>query len=330
MTTTKILPTQQPKMLLQNVKIQQQPIQQQQQIQLSPPENSQLSAPTTMMMQSIPLQIKSVQMVGGGGSSTSIANVVCTPPQQLSNFARIIKASPLKTLERDTSTGGQQRFIPVSANPANCQIVSLENLLQKQGGALRLRSCLPTIVKRATAQSSNVVPPPPPPPASSNSVVVMEEESPPLTGNSNTKHLNPNSNVVTQLANPLPANLSRLLASGGGGTTTAKIINKSGVPTGNIRVFSHVGAQMAGGNLNFVTLQGKQVRLASATPSKSLINPGAGLVTVKAAVTPSSSSSQTNNVSLANTNFVIGGGGQGLKLQQARNVSIAGERVKGD
>lgn len=306
--------TQQQQIVIQNIKLQ-------------PQQSLQSSA---SVMQQIPIQFKSMQVMAGGNQSSStnkstenecvpsIVQNIISPSlqqrqQQVPNFGRIIKTvSPLKSIESGGTNIGQRI---ISTNSGNCQIVSLENLLQKQGGALRLRSCLPTIVKRATHPINSVT----------TTTIMVEPLSERATVVTATPQLiNPNiitcaktkSDVSTdnnktvspQLLNTFTANLGRVVATAG--STTAKIISKSGAAAGNVRVLSSGG--QIGNNLNFVTLQGKQVMLAAAAPTKS-IN-AAGIVTVKA----SGNSSQAN-VSLANANIIIGG--QAIKLPQGRNVS---------
>ncbi|KAM7362929.1 uncharacterized protein ACRADG_000035 isoform 1-T2 [Cochliomyia hominivorax] len=344
----KNLTPQQQRVLIQNLKQQQQQQQQHQQQTIN--QNQ--------------IQFKTVQVVGNALNTgrTQTLTMATTPQQQQQqqqntgkttmvvvsqdngggttattqqNVTRILKTSASPQLKSEisgttgpvtVSGGGGARVITSSSG----QIISLDSLIQKQGGTLRISGTgNPTPLNKTNQQQVTT---------KSQQQVKQQQQTQQfaivsvpnsiisLGSNSNfsvgqriisTQAGGSSNNTSTSLVNLNTTKVTPSIVSTGTGrviTATAagtKIITKqtptSGT-TGNIRVINAVNQSAS--NINLATLQGKQVVLAS----------GKTLNTItKAQLQTAQQQQQQNVVQTQQGNIVIGG--QTLKLQQG-NTNI--------
>ena len=330
----KNLTPQQQRILMQNLKQQQQ-------------QQHQQSNQQTMNQNQI--QFKTVQVIGNttatqsnatGRTQSAIVNMATNQPttpktvvvvsqsneaqQQQQNITRILKTNSQLKSEISSSTAQGTRVITSSSG----QIISLDSLIQKQGGTLRLAGTgnaqtiktnqhLANVIqksqqtqqqqlKQQQTQQFAIVSVP-------NSIISLGSNSnftvgqriiTTQAGSSNTSSL---VNLDTTKVTPsvVSTGAGRVITAT---TTGTKIITKqpgSAVQPGNIRVINTINQT---GNINLATLQGKQVVLASGKTMNTI---------TKAQL--QSQQQQQQNVTQAQTGSIVIGG-QTVKLQQG-NVS---------
>ncbi|XP_073838718.1 uncharacterized protein [Musca autumnalis] len=344
---TTILTPQQQRILMQNLKQQQQ-----QQHQTSNINQNQL-------------QFKTVQVVTSGSASTTQQqqqNIIQRQPQtitlaaqQSTNTNRDNVSAQQQNLTKILKTTGQQqqqqKSSEATSNPtaariitsSGAQIISLDSLIQKQGGTLRIAGNVnPTTVVKANKQLNTTILQKIPqqqlqqqtkPPQSSSQqpqyAIVSVPNS--IISLSNSNNITVGQRIITTQANSGSVNTSfvnvdatkvtpgivttasgqrRVLTTAGG----TKIITKAGTATAaaaagsNIRVLNTNNQQVSSGNINVTTLQGKPFVLASgktvtAINKAQIVNPPSG----------------QNIVQTSSGSIVIGG--QTIKLQQG-NTNI--------